>query len=42
MIYPIVKFGNRVLETPAATVTAFDKELEKLTEDIHSHLGISH
>src|ERR1700686_207439 len=34
MIYPIVKFGNPVLETPAAEVTVFDEELKKLVEDM--------
>ena len=34
MIYPIVKFGNSVLEKPSETVTVFDEELEKLTEDM--------
>ena len=35
MIYPIVKFGDPVLETPAATVTEFDTpELHKLIEDM--------
>ena len=34
MIYPIVKFGDPVLEKPAATVTAFDDELKKLIEDM--------
>jgi peptide deformylase len=34
MIYPIVKFGNPVLETPAAPVTAFGDELKKLVEDM--------
>jgi len=42
MIYPIVKFGNRVLETAAATVTAFDKELEKLTEDMFESMYAAH
>ena len=28
MIYPIVKFGNPVLEKPAEKVTVFDKELD--------------
>src|SRR4030081_1740821 len=32
MIYPIVKFGNPVLETPAAEVTVFDEELKKLAD----------
>jgi len=34
MIYPIVKFGNPVLEKPAEKVTAFDEELKKLVEDM--------
>jgi peptide deformylase len=34
MIYPIVKYGDPVLEKPAATVTAFDDEIKKLIEDM--------
>jgi peptide deformylase len=35
MIYPIVKYGDPVLESPAATVTEFDTpELRKLIEDM--------
>ena len=34
MIYPIVKFGNPVLETPGAEVKSFDDELKKLIEDM--------
>jgi peptide deformylase len=34
MIYPIVKFGNAVLEKKAEIVTAFDGELKKLIEDM--------
>jgi len=34
MIYPIVKFGDPVLEKPAAEVTSFDGELEKLVADM--------
>lgn len=35
MIYPIVKFGDPVLETPAETVTEFDTpELHKFIEDM--------
>src|SRR6202030_2281318 len=34
MICPIVKFGNPVLETPAAEVKTFDEELKKLIEDM--------
>jgi peptide deformylase len=34
MIYPIVKFGNPVLEKPAEKVTFFDEELKKLIDDM--------
>jgi len=34
MIYPIVKYGNPVLEKPAEKVTVFDAELNKLIEDM--------
>ena len=34
MIYPIVKFGNPVLEKPAEPVTVFDEELQKLIDDM--------
>ena len=34
MIYPIVKFGNPVLDKPGAAVTEFDDELKKLVEDM--------
>jgi len=34
MIYPIVKFGDPVLETPATVVTSFDDNLKKLVEDM--------
>jgi peptide deformylase len=34
MIFPIVKYGNAVLETPTKPVTKFDDELKKLTEDM--------
>ncbi|MGA2388222.1 MAG: peptide deformylase [Candidatus Sulfotelmatobacter sp.] len=34
MIYPIVKFGNPVLEKPSEKVTVFDEELKKLTQDM--------
>ncbi len=33
-IYPIVKYGDPVLEKPAATVTTFDEELRTLVEDM--------
>jgi peptide deformylase len=34
MIYPIVKYGDPVLEKPAETVTVFDEGLKKLIEDM--------
>jgi peptide deformylase len=34
MIYPIVKFGDPVLDKPAAEVTSFDDELKKLIADM--------
>lgn len=45
MIYPLVKYGDPVLETPAETVTEFDTpELHKLIEDMfesmYAHKGV--
>ncbi|MGA2628948.1 MAG: peptide deformylase [Terriglobia bacterium] len=34
MIYPIVKYGQKVLETPAEPVTVFDGDLKKLVADM--------
>jgi peptide deformylase len=34
MIYPIVKYGDPVLETPAAPVTDFDDKLKQLVADM--------
>jgi len=34
MIYPIVKYGQEVLEKPGASVTQFDGSLEKLVADM--------
>jgi len=42
MIYPIVKFGDPVLETPAAKVTAFDDELKKLIDDMFESMYAAH
>ena len=42
MIYPIVKFGNSVLEKPADKVTAFDEELKKLVEDMFESMYAAH
>ena len=42
MIYPIVKYGNSVLEKPAAAVTAFDEELQKLIDDMFESMYAAH
>ena len=42
MIYPIVKYGNPVLEKPAEKVTAFDQELEKLIDDMFESMYEAH
>lgn len=42
MIYPIVKFGDPVLETPAARITTFDGDLEKLVEDMFESMYAAH
>jgi peptide deformylase len=34
MIYPVVKYGNAVLEKPAKPVEKFDEELAKLCQDM--------
>lgn len=34
MIHPIIKYGNKVLETPGQPVTKFDDGLAKLVEDM--------
>ena len=42
MIYPIVKYGDSVLETPAAPITVFDENLEKLVEDMFESMYAAH
>src|SRR5437868_5127429 len=42
MIYPIVKYGNPVLEKPAAPVTVFDEALKKLVEDMFESMYAAH
>jgi peptide deformylase len=37
-IYPIVKYGDAVLEKPAANVKTFDVELETLAEDMFASM----
>ena len=41
-IYPIVLYGNPVLETPAAPVTKFDDELKKLIDDMFASMYEAH
>ena len=42
MIYPIVKYGQPVLEKPAQPVAAFDGELEKLVADMFETMYAAH
>jgi peptide deformylase len=42
MIYPIVKYGDPVLETPAKPVLKFDDELKKLVEDMFESMYAAH
>jgi len=42
MIYPIVKYGNPVLEKQAAPVTVFDEELQKLVDDMFESMYAAH
>jgi len=42
MIYPIVKFGDPVLERPAAAITKFDEELHKLADDMFESMYAAH
>ncbi len=42
MIYPIVKFGDPVLEKPAEPVTVFDDDLKKLVDDMFESMYAAH
>jgi len=42
MIYPIVKYGDPVLEKSAATITEFNDELRKLAEDMFESMYAAH
>jgi len=42
MIYPIVKFGDPVLETPAAPVTTYDDKLRTLIDDMFESMYAAH
>lgn len=41
-IYPVVVYGDPVLETPAANVTVFDNELRKLVDDMFESMYAAH
>jgi peptide deformylase len=42
MIYPIVKYGDPVLEKPSVAVTVFDHELKKLIDDMFESMYAAH
>src|SRR5208337_4733801 len=42
MVYPIVKFGDPVLEKKAAAITQFDDELRKLVDDMFESMYAAH
>ncbi|HEY3769728.1 MAG TPA: peptide deformylase [Candidatus Angelobacter sp.] len=42
MIYPIVLYGDPVLETPAEEVTEFNSDLKKLVEDMFESMYAAH
>src|SRR5438445_7060424 len=42
MIYPIVKYRDPVLETPAETITQFDGDLRKLADDMFESMYAAH
>ncbi len=42
MVYPIVKFGDPVLEKKAAIITEFDDDLRKLADDMFESMYAAH
>lgn len=42
MIYPIVKYGDPVLEKPSEPVTVFDEQLRKLVADMFESMYAAH
>src|SRR5664279_3327077 len=42
MIYPIVKYGDAVLEKPSAPITKFDDDLRKLADDMFDSMYAAH
>jgi peptide deformylase len=41
MVYPITKFGEAVLESPAKPIDKFDEELAKLCEDMFESMYVA-
>ena len=42
MIYPIVKYGDPVLEKPSTSITKFDDELRQLADDMFESMYAAH
>ena len=42
MIYPIVRYGNPVLEKPAETITDFNGDLRRLADDMFESMYAAH
>jgi len=42
MIYPIVRYGNPVLEKPAETISDFNGDLRKLADDMFESMYAAH
>ena len=42
MVYPIVKYGDPVLEKPSAAITKFDDELRQLADDMFESMYAAH
>src|SRR5436190_10940616 len=42
MIYPIVKYGDPVLEKPSEPISEFNQELRKLVEDMFESMYAAH
>jgi len=42
MVYPIVKYGDPVLEKPSVAITKFDDELRQLADDMFESMYAAH
>ena len=42
MVYPIVKYGDPVLEKPSVAITKFDDELRQLVDDMFGSMYAAH